>query len=86
MLLIWFYENDLYKIGISYIRDTVVGKQERKPKKVIRKSTPETYECLSEVDFLRKDKPVFNQTQIYMKFRITNCCTQLESSGCFCVS
>lgn len=91
MLLIWFYENDLYEIGISYIRDTVVGKQERKPKKVIRKSTPETYECLSEVDFLRKDKPEFNQIQInqiqiYMKFRITNCCTQLESSGCFCVS
>ena len=52
MLLIWFYENDLYEIGISYIRDTVVGKQEREPKKVIRKSTPETYECLSEVDFL----------------------------------
>lgn len=87
MLLIWFYENDLYEIGISYIRDTVVEKQERKYKiKVIRKSTPETYECLSEVDFLRKDKPEFNQTQIYMKFRITNCCTQLESSGCFCVS
>lgn len=86
MLLIWFYENDLYEIGISYIRDTVVGKQERKPKKVIRKSTPETYECLSEVDFLRKDKPEFNQIQIYMKFRITNCCTQLESSGCCCVS
>ena len=86
MLFIWFYENDLYEIGISYIWDTVVGKQERKPEKVIRKPTPETYECFSEVDFLRKDKPVFNQTQIYMKFRITNCCTQLESSGCFCVS
>ncbi len=44
MLFIWFYENDLYEIGISYIWDTVVGKQERKPEKVIRKSTPETCE------------------------------------------
>lgn len=48
MLLIWFYENDLYEIGISYIWDTVFGMQERKPEKVIRKSTPETYEKFPE--------------------------------------
>ena len=39
-------------------------KQTRKYKiKVIRKSIPETYECLSGVDFWRKDKPYFNQTK-----------------------
>ena len=38
------------------------------------------------VIYNKKGKLDSNQTQIYMKFRITNCCTQLESSGCFCVS
>ena len=50
ILLIWFYENDLYEIVISYILDMVFGKQERKPEKVIRKSTPETCEKVSGVN------------------------------------
>ena len=36
--------------------------------------------------FITKGKLDFNQALLYMKFRITNCCTQLESNGCFCVS
>lgn len=39
-----------------------------------------------ELIYNKKTSWIFNQAKLYMKFRITNCCTQLESSGCFCVS
>lgn len=60
MFFIWFYENDLYEIGISYIWDTVFGMQERKHEKVIRKSTPETCEKFSGVNlFITKRQAGF---------------------------